>query len=336
MLIRCPECAFTREVDERKIPPRAALATCPKCSRRFRFRALPDEEDGDARPASEHTAEDADYVARQSAEQTPEGTPAPPDPKSTGQTESAPEPPGPNNAGQADPAPEDIWSALEDLREPRTQQEPSSERPKKEPEESAQRQNGAGPGRLLATPGSIPWESRGGFCTPKGLFRTLFLVLTKTPEFFADAPARGSLIPAFVFALLMNFVQFAALIRAQLPLFEEMFLNKIEFSASLVMEISVLFVLAIVIVLLVFSWAINFIAKLAAPAAANFNITFKIVAYSTASLIFSLIPQAGFLMAELGSMLLCTTGVRYAYKLKWNVALLVISPRLLILLAMNV
>ncbi|MDR1241621.1 MAG: zinc-ribbon domain-containing protein [Deltaproteobacteria bacterium] len=354
MLIRCPECAFAREVDERKIPPRAALATCPKCSRRFRFRTLPDAESGAARPASEHAAEEADYLEQQpdpksagQAKPAPEppgpnnagqaeSAPEPPDPNNTGQTESAPEPPGPNNTRQAEPAPEDIWAALEDLHEPREQPEPLPETPDKGPPESAQRRSGASPSRLLANTGSIPWEYRGGFCTPKGLFRTLLLVLTKTPEFFAGAPAKGSLIPAFVFALLMNIVQFAALIRAQLPLFEEMFLNKIEFSAGLVMEISVLFALAIIIVLLIFSWAINFIAKLAAPAAANFNITFKIVAYSTASLIFSLIPQAGFLMAELGSMLLCATGVRYAYKLKWNVALLVISPRLLILLAMNV
>ncbi|MFV0421146.1 YIP1 family protein [Oleidesulfovibrio sp.] len=45
MQIRCPECQFTRYVDETKIPPTAALATCPKCRHRFRFRdfALPDE-----------------------------------------------------------------------------------------------------------------------------------------------------------------------------------------------------------------------------------------------------------------------------------------------------
>jgi predicted Zn finger-like uncharacterized protein len=326
MLIRCPECAFTREVDEHKIPPRAALATCPKCSHRFRFRALPDSEDNNARSASDH-AEDAKRQQtppeRQSAAKPPEETPDPPDSKQ-------------KNAGQDEPASKDIWSALEDLHEPHKQQTPLPETPEKGSEESDQRQTGSRPSRLLANAGSIPWEYKGGFCTPKGLVRTLLLVLTRTPEFFAGTPAKGSLIPAIVFAMLMNSLQFAVLIKTQLPLFEEMLLNKIEFSVGLALEISVLFMLAIIVVLLIFSWVINFIAKLTAPAAANFNITFKIVAYSTASLIFSLIPQAGFLMAELGSMLLCATGIRYAYKLKWSAALLVISPRLLILLVMNV
>ena len=38
MKITCPACSFTREVDEGKLPPAAAIATCPRCKERFRFR----------------------------------------------------------------------------------------------------------------------------------------------------------------------------------------------------------------------------------------------------------------------------------------------------------
>ncbi len=45
MQITCPKCGFTKEIPEDKIPPRAQMATCPKCSHKFRFREL-QQEDG--------------------------------------------------------------------------------------------------------------------------------------------------------------------------------------------------------------------------------------------------------------------------------------------------
>ncbi|MGE4423273.1 MAG: YIP1 family protein [Pseudodesulfovibrio sp.] len=44
MQIICPECRFTREVDENKIPARSQVATCPKCQTKFKFRDLPEED----------------------------------------------------------------------------------------------------------------------------------------------------------------------------------------------------------------------------------------------------------------------------------------------------
>lgn len=44
MQITCPECQFTRVVDESKIPARSQVATCPKCQTKFQFRELEPEE----------------------------------------------------------------------------------------------------------------------------------------------------------------------------------------------------------------------------------------------------------------------------------------------------
>ncbi|MBG0790761.1 MAG: zinc-ribbon domain-containing protein [Desulfovibrionaceae bacterium] len=44
MQIVCPECNFSREVDESKIPPRSQVATCPKCQTKFKFRDLPEQD----------------------------------------------------------------------------------------------------------------------------------------------------------------------------------------------------------------------------------------------------------------------------------------------------
>lgn len=38
MEIRCPECAYSREVDEASLRPSLTMATCPQCGARFRFR----------------------------------------------------------------------------------------------------------------------------------------------------------------------------------------------------------------------------------------------------------------------------------------------------------
>lgn len=42
MRILCPLCGFGREVDLAKIPPRAQMATCPRCEHKFRFRVVDD------------------------------------------------------------------------------------------------------------------------------------------------------------------------------------------------------------------------------------------------------------------------------------------------------
>ena len=49
MIIRCPHCAFSRTVDDNRIPAAAQTATCPKCHHKFRFR-------GDEAPVEGHAA----------------------------------------------------------------------------------------------------------------------------------------------------------------------------------------------------------------------------------------------------------------------------------------
>ena len=67
MLIRCPECRFERQIDENAIPANAAMATCPHCQYRFRFR------NPDGTPVADETP------AAAPAPQTAPGRPLPPD-----------------------------------------------------------------------------------------------------------------------------------------------------------------------------------------------------------------------------------------------------------------
>ncbi|MFP5239249.1 MAG: zinc-ribbon domain-containing protein, partial [Acidobacteriota bacterium] len=40
MRIVCPQCGYSRDIPEDKIPARSSIASCPKCSFRFRFRGF--------------------------------------------------------------------------------------------------------------------------------------------------------------------------------------------------------------------------------------------------------------------------------------------------------
>lgn len=52
MRITCPECGFYREMPDDKVPATTAVATCPKCRHRFRFRHFEDGYDSAAPQAS--------------------------------------------------------------------------------------------------------------------------------------------------------------------------------------------------------------------------------------------------------------------------------------------
>ncbi|MEG6504443.1 YIP1 family protein [Nitratidesulfovibrio sp. 1201_IL3209] len=74
MIIRCPECQFERSIDSSKIPSSAAIATCPKCRHRFRFRALaPDEAPDAARQASTDASSRAAPANAAAGRATPAG-----------------------------------------------------------------------------------------------------------------------------------------------------------------------------------------------------------------------------------------------------------------------
>ncbi|MDP3428625.1 MAG: YIP1 family protein [Humidesulfovibrio sp.] len=80
MRILCPMCGFGREIDLAKIPPRAQMATCPRCEHKFRFRVVDDlppaeGEAPGASPAGSRFAPSSP-VRNGPASGTPTGTPA--------------------------------------------------------------------------------------------------------------------------------------------------------------------------------------------------------------------------------------------------------------------
>ena len=97
MKITCPQCGFARTVDDEILPPRAVMATCPKCAHRFRFRDHPPQSEPAADPIlQKETPEPQVQAVPEPAEAAPGPRPVPP-----------PEP----------AAEEDLWENLEALSE---------------------------------------------------------------------------------------------------------------------------------------------------------------------------------------------------------------------------
>ncbi|AMD92736.1 YIP1 family protein [Desulfomicrobium orale] len=97
MKITCPQCGFARTVDDEILPPRAVMATCPKCAHRFKFRDRPPQSEPAADPnLQEETSELQTQTVSPSAEAAP----------------------GPRPVPQPEPAAEeDLWENLEALSE---------------------------------------------------------------------------------------------------------------------------------------------------------------------------------------------------------------------------
>ncbi|WP_243439073.1 YIP1 family protein [Fundidesulfovibrio soli] len=118
MRIVCPQCGYSRDIPEDKIPARSSIASCPKCSFRFRFRgfqAQPERQDDLAEPVypprPSRPAREPEPVSRPpfearsqrlytGEEEQPPYTQAPPRPQARWLPDPEPEP--------AAPAPRDL------------------------------------------------------------------------------------------------------------------------------------------------------------------------------------------------------------------------------------
>lgn len=333
MLIRCPDCGFTRQVNAQKIPAGSEFATCPKCKQRFRFRTV-----------------DAETPLPAEAVIPPE--------------EASP----PNNA-------DDVWSAVENLGEnwekereqqandlgdgPGKADEPEPWQPddrpyaddfqngdideerRREAMEAYRRQEAFGEKpSLLANSGSVPWEYQGGFMTPQGFLRTIALSFTRIPEFFGGIPARGSLGPALVFALLLRCLQFGMVflfIRVRVQDADGLVVEKnlAELANVSIPELAVTALFIIILAQFISAGLITLMIRLVDRDKADFRLAFKVLAYSMTPLVFVLVPQVGFMIAEVGSLVFFVLGLRHAFKLSWARVAVVLSVPFLIILLMN-
>ena len=202
MLIRCPECRFERQIDENAIPANAAMATCPHCQYRFRFR------NPDGTPVVDETP-----AAAPAPQTAPAGRPLPPDldgddplppgamvPRIPGDHDaSAPTPEAPEaEPPKGQPAPpqnvaekrSDFWNNFQKKRD-------------------GESKGKGGIAAAMHVDGTdVPWEEPKRYNLFMALYQTILRVMFNAPRFFAALPAtNGKLTRPLVFYLILGMFQ---------------------------------------------------------------------------------------------------------------------------------
>ncbi len=280
MNITCPKCGFGRTVNEEKLPPKAVMATCPKCQHRFKFREIPLAEP-----------------------KTPQAEPPLDTPPITSEVQSEPnraaiatqaEPAAPEKTEpKAAPHDEDLWDGLAALKEDDEETGPYAEN-RPEP--------------------SLPlWEKvNSGY--PRAFAQTFLEVLANPRAFFSAMPVGHGMVKPLLFFLII--IQAVALSQSlwQLlgiippsPLIENL---DDTLQAALVL---ILYPLEVCVFLFLDTAINHFFLRLFKADTKGFEGTFRAATYSAAPMLLMIVPYIGLPLAMIGVVVYKFLGLRHVH-----------------------
>lgn len=361
MLIRCPECRFERQIDEKTIPVNAVLATCPRCKCRFRFRNA----DGTPVETEEHTPEapSAESAVSPTARSGNAGTVpnVPPAPESE---EDDPLPPGaviPHLPDMDEPASERTERSAATESADRTDRLAGARTPA--PEETDHGEDDPrkeGPlGQVLRKARhklsgqesfedevGVPWEQPRRYNPLMGLYQTILQVMFNAPRFFAGLPAsfEGLARPlAFyvivgLFHTLVERMWYLSSLEAAAPTITDPKMQELvgDMAQSLNLPMTLILSPGILAIQLFFFSAIFYLMlRLVQPDHAQFRTVFRVIAYSAAPTIVCIIPVVGSLVGSIWFAVSCFVGCKYAMRLPWSRTALALGPLYLVAFAIG-
>ncbi len=316
MRIICPNCDYAQDIPEAKIPPRSVMATCPKCSEKFKFRELDPAllEDIQTDPGPETAA-----PARPGAEPPPpgpvmadDGPPAAP-PMDTTPARSAPSPSAPplvahTGPGQEAPPQEppagDIWQRLEGLAGD---------------EDRRADQNEGDDERREVPP---PWERLDEYGFFPGLTATIKLVMFRSRDLFSVMPVAGGMAKPLIFYLLIS--EFAAVCQfiwqmLGMDLLMGLMDQGVTPEQTMLTGAGLLAYLVVYPLLLagglfVSAGLAHLMLMMVRAANGGFEGTFRVVAYSAAPIVLAVFPFVGSLIGALWSLFILLVGLRWVHR----------------------
>lgn len=320
MQIRCPDCQFERDIDLTRIPASATVATCPRCGRRFHFRKQFTE------LSPEHEGENAGAGGA--------GSPAMPDgalPPAAPDTPEGPKERDPLPPGAVIP---DLQS---DAGAPRAERDASGQpeyRAEHRTEAQETTQAEERPSRM-ELPG-VPWEHPESFGFFGSFYHTLLRVLFRAPDFFRNMGRGVPVGKAVVFFVLMRFLEAVAVRLWSQDLLREVTENSpnpqaIELANQLMHDMSTpMFLLATpftaVFQLFFLAALYSLMIRLAQPDKADFSVVVRVLAYSAAPCVFSVVPFVGSAVASIWCVVASFVGCKYALGLSWGKTALALAP----------
>lgn len=341
MRIICPLCGYAREVDETRIPARAQMATCPKCSHKFRFRVVDDLEpappsvtgtfpsgrDSSVAPPDPMAAQraSADLAWRRLQGQPPKrpDQPADVDPSNGADPSNEVDPSA--QAGQSGTSAPVPPSAALDA--------PASSEAGGGADAEAQHDAPLSP---------VPFENlrRIGFFP--GMWATIRVVLTKPAFFFHTMPVRAGMGKPLAFHLLLaefmvvcQYLWGLAGIGATAEYFgsRQIMDMGLGLAQAAPVMLFIVYPLLLVVRIMVMTGVIHLLLRMVRCADAGAEATFRVLCYSAAPLVLGVIPGIGSLVGGVWSIGITVIGLKEAHRTRYSASLFAVLVPILMLLA---
>ena len=322
MIIRCPQCQFEREIPASAIPDGAVMATCPRCQTRFQFRNLerteaqetssPDVDSASvANAASMRKEEQAGNIASVGDDPLPPGAVVPTETRSASHLRTV-------HAG-----------------EPRGDQQDEKRVQNSVPDTSPEQGTSRSDSEAWT---DLPWESPARYGQIGGLYHTILRVMFQAPRFFAVLPhCRGGKGRAIGFYLLLGMFQTLVKlfwIRNTAPAITDLQVQELLSASSMNMSLTLVIAPALLLVqLYIYTALFTLMLHLVQPTRIPFITVLRIVAYSAAPLVVSIVPILGPIVGSIWFSVCCFIGCRYALNLGWGKVALALVPLYMIAFA---
>jgi len=262
MRITCPNCGFSRDMPEDRIPSTARLATCPKCRHKFRL-----------------WEEEASFVLEETEEESDETSPAATEEELREGDEA-------RSGSDGDVNGEDIWRRLEEIGGGSSASDSGSGRYARE-----------GEGRKGSK--NVPWEnleSQGFF---PGLFQTVKQVMLTPVDFFSGlSDGEGFGQPTAFYLLIMEVPALAMVVWLMSGLFPQaqgeaggLFHLGLQGVGSLTFLL--VFPVFMLVNLFLSSGLYHLLLLGLGEGSAGYEGTFRVICYSAAPMVLALVPVFG-------------------------------------------
>lgn len=340
MRILCPMCGFAREIDEAKVPPRAQMATCPKCTHKFRFRVVDDLE-----PADSLSAPKAPGGFLRGTGQPADSAP------NLGQSQNQPDP----MAAQRNAAAE-AWKRLQGPQA--NTPDPSGGAVPQQPEHDAAAPAGQGqPGHeqpldsgepLPTQPGAqpagspVPFENLPQHGFFPGLWGTIRMILTGPSAFFRAMPAHGGMAKPLAFHLLLaEFMIVCQYLWSMVgigataeylgsPELMDLGLGAASAAPALLFLV---YPLLLVLRLMLMTGIIHLLLRMVRSGDSGAEATFRVLCYSAAPLLLGILPGFGPLIGGVWSIGLTIIGLKEIHRTRYSSAMFAVLVPILMMLA---
>lgn len=170
--------------------------------------------------------------------------------------------------------------------------------------------------------GGVPWENPTLYGWGKGFIRTVREAMFNAPVFFAGINTDGSLAPGYLFFLILGYISIIATVAWSQA--AALFLPGTAALPGAPVALPVLLLLAPIalgLMLLFVTGFIRIVVGIFAPGKAPFPVTYRVVGYSVAPFILSVVPFIGPGIGALWFLASLILGCRHALGLSWGLAL---------------